>query len=138
MRRLLASLYVMLRIYSKFLNVPSKEVLHQMADSYFQECHNQPYCFFEEMSFRQRLEEDALPDYLLMAFVATAARYSNHSYFENRQREAMKTYAKSAWLVILQQVFTSEQGLNLYTVQATHLLAVIDFTGLAPRRYING
>lgn len=108
-----------------------------MADVYFQECHNQPYCFFEEISFRQRFEEAILPDYLLMAFVATAARYSNHSYFEDRQHEAMKTFAKSAWLIILQQVFTSEQCLNLYTVQATHLLAVIDFTGSTALRNLN-
>jgi hypothetical protein len=64
-----------------------------------------------------------------MAFVATAARYSSHTFFENRQTEATETYAKKAWNIILQQVFSSEQGLNLHAVQATNLLAAIDFTG---------
>lgn len=64
-----------------------------------------------------------------MAFVATAARYSTHVYFENRQKEAIETYSKTAWHIVLQQVFSSEQGLDLHVVQATNLLAVIDFTG---------
>lgn len=64
-----------------------------------------------------------------MAFVATAARYSSHAYFDDRQTEATETYSKKAWHIILQQVFSSEQGLNLYAVQATNLLAAIDFTG---------
>jgi hypothetical protein len=101
-----------------------------MADVYFTSCHNQPYCFFLESSFRQRLSDGTLPDYLLMAFVATAVRYSSHAYFENRQSEARETYARMAWHVILKQVFSSEQGLDLQAVQATNLLAVIDFTGM--------
>jgi hypothetical protein len=64
-----------------------------------------------------------------MAFVATAARYSEHVYFENRQKEAIETYSRTAWHIVLKQAFSSEQGLDLYVVQATNLLAVIDFTG---------
>lgn len=100
-----------------------------MVDVYFTHCHNQPYCFFQETNFRQRLVEGSLPDYLLMAFVATSARYSSHAYFENRQSEALAILAKKAWHVVLNQVFSSEQGLDLHAVQATHMLAVIDFTG---------
>jgi hypothetical protein len=119
----------MLRASSKFSTVPPLSVLEAMADVYFTSCHNQPYCFFLETSFRQHLIEDSLPDYLLMAFVATSARYSSHAYFENRQSEALDSLAKMAWHIVLKQVFSSEQGLDLHAVQATHMLAVIDFTG---------
>jgi hypothetical protein len=119
----------MLTASSKFSTVPPLSVLEAMVDVYFTSCHNQPYCFFQETSFRQRLIEDSLPDYLLMAFVATSARYSSHAYFENRQSEALDSLAKMAWHIVLKQVFSSEQGLDLHAVQATHMLAVIDFTG---------
>lgn len=115
---------------SKFSTIPTLPVLEALADVYFTNCQNQPYCFFLERPFRQRLADGSLPNYLLMAFVATAARYSTHRYFENRQTEAIETYSKNAWLIVLQQVFSSEQGLDLCAVQATNLLAVIDFTGM--------
>ena len=109
--------------------VPPLPVLESLAEVYFSNCHNQPYCFFLEAHFRPRLVDRSLPEYLLLAFVATAARYSTHVYFENRQKEAIETYSRTAWRIILQQAFSSEQGLDLHVVQATNLLAVIDFTG---------
>ena len=119
----------MLTVSSKFSTVPPLPILQVLADVYFTNCHNQPYCFFLEDHFRQRLVNESLPEYLLMAFAATAARYSTHTYFENRQSEAIVTYSKAAWHIILEQVFSSEEGLDLHIVQATNLLAVIDFTG---------
>jgi len=116
-------------VSSKFSTVPPLPILQVLADVYFTDCHNQPYCFFLESHFRQRLADECLPEYLLMAFAATAARYSTHTYFENRQSEAIETYSKAAWHIILSQVFSSEEGLDLHVVQATNLLAVIDFTG---------
>lgn len=64
-----------------------------------------------------------------MAFSATAVRYSDHSFFGGRQQEALGTYARTAWHIILKQAFSSEQGLDLNAVQATNLLAAVDFTG---------
>ena len=114
---------------SKFSVVPALPILKALTDIYFASCQNQPYSHFHERSFRQRLKDGSLPEYLLLAFVATAARYSSHEFFENRQSEAIETYARTAWLIVLKQVFSSEQGLDLHAVQATNLLAVIDFTG---------
>jgi hypothetical protein len=114
---------------SKFCLVPPLPILKALADVYFANCQNQPYSYFLESSFRQRLNDGNLPEHLLLAFAATAARYSSHEFFGNRQSEATKTYARTAWLVILTQVFSSEHGLDLCAVQATNMLAIIDFTG---------
>ena len=119
----------MLKVSSQFDTVPPLHILESLADVYFANCHNQPYSLFIESSFRQNLSDESLPDYLLMAFAATAVRYSSDLYFNNRHTEAIETYSKTAWRVILQQVFSSEQSLNLHALQATNLLAVIDFTG---------
>lgn len=114
---------------SKFTVVPPMPVLEDLTDKYFTNFHNQPYSYFLETAFRTRLQDGALPKHVLLAFSATAARYSNHQFFEGRNNEAMETYARKAWNIVLHQVFSSEQGLDLYVVQSTNLLAIIDFTG---------
>jgi hypothetical protein len=63
--------------------------------------------------------------------MATSARYSSDEFFEGRQFEAMEVYARTAWLDILKQAFSSDLEMDLYTVAATNMLAVIDFTGIA-------
>jgi hypothetical protein len=106
-------------------------VLQAAAEVHFSNCQNQPYCYFHEGSFRHRLEEGTLPKYLLLTIMATSARYSSDEFFEGRQFEAMEIYARTAWLDILQQAFSSDLEMDLYTVAATNMLAVIDFTGIA-------
>lgn len=112
-------------------------MLKALADVYFANCHNQPYCFFSETAFRQRLNAEQIPKHLLLAFAATAIRYSSHEYFQDSQDEAIEAYARAAWLVIWEQVFSSDRGLDLSAVQATNLLAIIEFTGklFVPTRY---
>lgn len=119
---------------SKFAVVPPLPVLRSAADVYFSDCHNQPYCYFHEPSFRQRLEVGTLPDYLLLAFMATIARFSSDDFFEGRQFQAIGIYARTAWHDILGQAFSSSPGagvrIDICTVQATNMLAIIDFTGM--------
>jgi hypothetical protein len=121
---------------SKFKTIPSLSTLQALVNVYFKNCHDQPYSFFREDSLRQNLQDGSLPDYLLMALVATTARYSSHPCFENRQKEAIEIYSGGAWHKVLQEVFSSEQILNLQTVQATCLLAVIEFTGKCPTAHV--
>ncbi|CAH0025695.1 unnamed protein product, partial [Clonostachys rhizophaga] len=45
------------------------------AFSYFQ---NQPYSFFHDDTFRQRLSEQAIPRHLVLAVMATAVRFCSH------------------------------------------------------------
>ena len=119
----------LLTLISKFSSVPDRRVLDSLTDVYFTSCQNQPYAYFHENAFRRRLRDGEIPDYLVLAFVASAARYLTHEFFETRQKEAIETFAQAAWLIILRHVFSSEQGLDLCGVQATNLLAIIDFTG---------
>ncbi len=118
----------------KFSCLPSAPVLKSLADVYFSNCHNQPYCFFHENSFRRRLLAGELPQYLLLAFAATAARYSSHDYFRDKQLDAVEGFSRAAWIIILDQVFATEDNPDSVTAaQATSLLAIIDFTGELPK-----
>ena len=119
-----------LLLRSKFSVVPDLEILRSAADVYFSSCQNQPYCYFHEETFRRRLGEGTLPTYLLLTFMATSARYSFDEFFEGRQFEAMDVYARAAWRDILKSAFSSDLDMDLYTVAATNMLAVVDFTGI--------
>lgn len=130
--RILVSRSASSLLRSKFSVVPSLDVLRSAADVYFSNCQNQPYCYFHEESFRHRLEEGMLPSYLLLTFMATAARYSFDQFFEGRKFEAMEIYARAAWRDILKLAFSSDLEMDLYTVAATNMLAVVDFTGPYP------
>lgn len=114
---------------SDFATLPSRTTLLSLIDVYFESCHNQPYVYFHETSFRQRFEEGLLPRYLLYAFAATACRFSEHEFYRNRQVEAIAAYADASWSEIFQHSFSYEDSLELHMVQATSMLAVIDFTG---------
>ena len=61
--------------------------------------------------------------------MATVARYSSDPFFEGRQSDAIETYARTAWVDVLKQAQSSDLGMDIHTVQATNMLAVIDFTG---------
>jgi hypothetical protein len=114
------------RLWSK---IPPLPVQLAAADVYFLHCHNQPYSYFQEGTFRRKLTEGSLPEYLILAFLATALRFSADPYFQNMQAAAADTYATTAWKSIASLHLTEEDGMDLQIVQAANLLAIIDFTG---------
>lgn len=114
----------------KFSQVPPMSVMMSLVDTYFANCHNQPYCFFHESSLRLRLAANELPRYLLLAFAATAARYTTHDYFGDRQLEAVEALSRTAWIIIIDQVFATEHSLEVAAAQACSMLAIVDFTGM--------
>ena len=61
--------------------------------------------------------------------MATAARFSNDSFFESRQRDAIEIFASTAWREIFERSFAEEDSSNIHTAQAINMLAVIDYTG---------
>ncbi|KAL1621606.1 hypothetical protein SLS56_009142 [Neofusicoccum ribis] len=82
----------------------------------------------DDMStFRQRLEEGSLPSYLLFSFLAISTRFSDHAFFENRHAEAIECYARLGWAEIFEQSFSEDHNVDVFTVQAANMLAVIDF-----------
>lgn len=99
------------------------------ADTYFERCHNQPYCYFEEKLFRRRLADGLIPVHLVFAFLATAARFSDDPALKSTDEETIDHYAKKAWSEILQRSLASDEPPAVHLVQTTNLLAVIDFTG---------
>lgn len=115
---------------TKFSRLPPVSVLTSLVDTYFANCHNQPYCYFHESSLRRRLAANELPQYLLLAFAATASRYSTHEYFGDRQLQAVEAFSRAAWVIIIDQVFATDRGVEVAAAQACGMLAVVDFTGM--------
>ncbi|KAJ5263321.1 hypothetical protein N7478_010926 [Penicillium angulare] len=52
-----------------------EDVFMAVIDAYYQYCHNQPYSFFHEENFRQRLRAQMLAKHLVLTVVATAVRF---------------------------------------------------------------
>lgn len=104
-------------------------VLLSTIDIYFECCHNQPYSFFHEQNFRDRLSNGLIPDHLLFAVLATATRFSQNSFFNGKTHETAVTYANKSWKSIVASCFARNDAANIMTVQTITLLAIFDFTG---------
>lgn len=78
---------------------------------------------------RKRLLDGEVPRYLVLAFAATATRYSMHPYFEDKQIAAVEAYAKASWAILLERVFAGDDCIDITVAQATVLLAIIEYTG---------
>lgn len=97
-------------------------------DAYFFYCHDQPYSFFHEESFRYQFVNGILPDYVVFAILSNALRFSNDPFYGGRQMDMASSYAAESWKSILSECLDSEDGPNYRTVQAATLLAVHEFT----------
>jgi len=106
--------------------LPSTEDQTAAINAYFRCCHNQPYAYFNEDSFRRRFIAGELPAYLILVVMATAARFGD-------QHDRLRAYAESAWLEILQLSLGGEGDASPHLVSATSMLAAIDFPGEIPR-----
>ncbi|KAJ4212789.1 hypothetical protein NW759_011429 [Fusarium solani] len=111
-----------------FSTMPPDEIVQHLVDTYFIHAHNQPYAYFQEEHFRQLLDLMILPRCLIFAVLASSVRFSNHDYFQGRTHEAMESYARQAWLSVLNEHLTVENCPNLHVAQTTNLLAIVDFT----------
>jgi len=78
---------------------------------------------------RKRLLDGEVPRYLVLAFAATATRYSMHPFFEENQSIAVEAYAKASWAILLERVFAGDDVIDITVAQATALLATIEYTG---------
>ncbi|RFU28893.1 hypothetical protein B7463_g7455, partial [Scytalidium lignicola] len=107
-------------------------VLESLIDTYFSCVHNQPYSFFHEQSFRQRLANGVLPDYLKFAVLATALQFSENPYYNGARHEASTSYARKSWKQIVSVWFAPETDPDINICQAITLLSIIDFTGKPP------
>ncbi|KAI2703446.1 transcriptional regulator family: Fungal Specific TF [Penicillium roqueforti] len=108
--------------------LPPPHVLRSVIDTYFLRVHNQPYSYFHEPSFRQKLESNSLPKCLILAVLSSAVRFSTHEFYANQTRDASQKYARESWLSVLADHLTMEDSLNVHVVQTVNLLAVVDYT----------
>lgn len=113
----------------KLDGIPEPEIVQSLIDTYFHYCHCQPYIFFQESSFRRRLGADAIPSWLLLAVLASASIFSSHPFLQGRQADAAEYYASCSWGEMHTRMFEEEDFVTIQVVQATSMLAVIDFTG---------
>jgi hypothetical protein len=69
-----------------------------------------------------------------MAMLALALRFApTNPYFEGRELEFIDGYARAAWTEIFDKSFSEDFVLDVHAVQATNMLAVVDFTGDLPQ-----
>ncbi|KAG7044792.1 3-hydroxymethyl-3-methylglutaryl-CoA lyase [Colletotrichum scovillei] len=111
-----------------FSTFPPDSVTQSLVDTFFQWCHNQPYSYFHEGSFRQKLADGQLSKCVLLAVLASSLRFSEHEYYRDNRSNAIEAYAREAWLSVLGDHMTVEDSCNLEVAQATNILAIIDFT----------
>ncbi|KAK1704218.1 fungal-specific transcription factor domain-containing protein [Colletotrichum lupini] len=111
-----------------FSTFPPDSVTQSLVDTFFQWCHNQPYSYFHEGSFRQKLADGQLSKCVLLAVLASSLRFSEHEYYRDNRSNAIEAYAREAWLSVLGDHMTVEDSCHLEVAQATNILAIIDFT----------
>ncbi|KAH8621951.1 hypothetical protein IG631_23346 [Alternaria alternata] len=117
------------RADSEYASLLDHYTLQSLTDIYFHHCHQHPYTYFHEGTFRQSLEMGILPSYLTLAIAAIAVSYSNELCFVGRQAEAMNCYSRLAWSQIMEQSFSDDHGPSVHTVQAANMLGIVDYIG---------
>jgi len=100
-----------------------------VVDAYFMFAQNQPYSFFHEGNFRRRLAQNALPDHLVLAVVASAVRFCHHPLLPADTHEVAVSYANKSWKSVISNCFSTSTAANVSIVQTIALLALFDFTG---------
>jgi hypothetical protein len=110
-------------------SIPPAPVLRAVVDAYFEHVQNQPYSYFHEASFRQKLENNLLPRCLVFAVLASGVRFSTHPHYTGRTHEATEAYARESWLSVITEHLTVEDNMGLPVVQTILLLTVVDYTG---------
>lgn len=114
---------------SEYASLLDHSTLQSITDVYFRHCHQHPYTYFDEGTFRQSLEIGSLPSYLTFAIAAIAVSYSSEACFRGRKTEAMNSYSKLAWSEIMEQSFSDNHGPSIHTVQAANMLGIVDYVG---------
>ncbi|KIW09855.1 hypothetical protein PV08_11956 [Exophiala spinifera] len=102
-------------------------IILETIDVYFTYCHNQPYSFFHEESFRSKLSQGKIPDHLLFAILASAVRFSKNSFFKDIFETAL-FYSNKSWRSIVSTCFSANKVADLATVQTVTLLSILDYT----------
>lgn len=120
---------------SASVDLPPYWIAQSLIDTYFLHVHNQPYCYFQEENFRQKLADGLIPKYLVLAVLASALRFSRHGYFKSKSQQTMEAYAKEAWAIIVNEYLTDGNSPELSVVQTAALITTMDFSGQSFSHY---
>ncbi|KAG4415954.1 hypothetical protein IFR04_010904 [Cadophora malorum] len=115
--------------YSEMFFPLSPCLIQKAIDAFFFHSHNQPYSFFCESRFRQRAVDGTIPDHVIYAVVASAARFMEDQYSKSNFGALC---AQKSWDLLLKHLH-SDTDADLGFVQATTLLALFDFTDFKSR-----
>ncbi|KIV97761.1 hypothetical protein, variant [Exophiala mesophila] len=105
--------------------LPPLDVQLAAINDFFRYYHSQPYCFFHEPTFRTQFSRGLLPDYLILAVLSIALRYSKT--YDSTGAIAVDLAARG-WSLVVAAAFNSDQNPTYRLVQAATLLALFDFT----------
>lgn len=114
-----------------------KATLDRLTDNYFRFSHNQPYSFFHEETFRLKVSNGTIPDYLLEAVIVSSLRFSNDPYFDddlfftNKRKFTADAFFLKSWKTLSSRFVDGEDDYIISVVQATTLLAIYEFIGLS-------
>lgn len=92
--------------------------------------YDQPYLFFHEQTFRKRLHDRAIPDYLIFSLLATALRFARDPYFQGKEIEAAASYASSSWRLMASCWTGDHGGFDMDGMFALTFLSLHDVTGM--------
>lgn len=110
--------------------LPPPHVIQAATNDFFAHCHNQPLSVFQEQRFRQQLEHDLVPQYLLLVVLASACRFSQHPFFTGRRDELISRYSRLSWNQLVAR-WLSERAVDTSSVvQAILLHCLIDIAGM--------
>ncbi|KXJ85716.1 fungal-specific transcription factor domain-domain-containing protein [Microdochium bolleyi] len=108
--------------------LPPPSVLSSVIDQYFSRVHSQPYAYFHQDTFRQRLQNGGLPKSLQFAVLALAVRFSDHPYYRGKTQEASAEYSKQSWYLVLSDHLMALTSISLPVIQTISILATSDYT----------
>ncbi|KIW45759.1 uncharacterized protein PV06_04117 [Exophiala oligosperma] len=110
-----------------------KDSIDRLLSDYFRYSHNQPYSFFHEETFRRKVANGTMPDYLLQAVIASSLRFSTDPYFEdnlfftNKRKVTADIFANNSWRILSSRFVDGDDDCNVGVVQAITLLAIYEF-----------
>ncbi|KAJ5110309.1 hypothetical protein N7532_002954 [Penicillium argentinense] len=113
---------------------PPFEVKLALIDLYFTHCHNNPYSLVHERQFRHNFHSGQLKNHLLLAVMASAARFADIAMLGRNPLEMAVYFADYAWQIASLDCFSGSMDTDIITVQTMALLALFDFTA-GPERH---
>ncbi|PMD49022.1 hypothetical protein L207DRAFT_627652 [Hyaloscypha variabilis F] len=102
--------------------LPPRPVLDELIELYFQLIHDGPHTLFHKPTFLSRLQENMVPNFLILAVISLSTRFSTNEYFRNDARPFALAYAKAAIeLLEKEMIRPSLEPVQGYILVSQHL-----------------